>query len=142
MNPEEKKCYVTRSKCWLQLGNAENALTDAEEALRQDKEYIPVSLKSQRQSRNIWNNRWRLIILINEFLIHFIDFFQGLYQKAEAMYQLGDFETSLVFFHRGHKLRPELQEFRLGIQKAQEAINNSIGSRDLYSSVHLVIHRL
>ncbi|XP_078323700.1 outer dynein arm-docking complex subunit 4-like isoform X5 [Crassostrea virginica] len=95
MNPEEKKCYVTRSKCWLQLGNAENALTDAEEALRQDKEYIP-----------------------------------GLYQKAEAMYQLGDFETSLVFFHRGHKLRPELQEFRLGIQKAQEAINNSIGKPD------------
>ena len=47
MNPEEKKCYVTRSKCWLQLGNAENALTDAEEALRQDKEYIPVSLKGR-----------------------------------------------------------------------------------------------
>ncbi|XP_061189173.1 outer dynein arm-docking complex subunit 4-like isoform X5 [Saccostrea echinata] len=95
MNPEDKKCFVTRSKCWLQLGNAENALMDAEEALRQDKEYIP-----------------------------------GLYQKAEAMYQLGDFETALVFFHRGHKLRPELQEFRLGIQKAQEAINNSIGQPD------------
>eukprot|EP00105_Crassostrea_gigas_P014181 XP_011430756.1 PREDICTED: tetratricopeptide repeat protein 25 isoform X8 [Crassostrea gigas] len=95
MSPEEKKCFVTRSKCWLQLGNAENALTDAEEALRLDKEYIP-----------------------------------GLYQKAEAMYQLGDFETALVFFHRGHKLRPELQEFRLGIQKAQEAINNSIGKPD------------
>lgn len=43
MSPEEKKCFVTRSKCWLQLGNAENALTDAEEALRLDKEYIPVS---------------------------------------------------------------------------------------------------
>ncbi|XP_062614023.1 outer dynein arm-docking complex subunit 4-like isoform X9 [Saccostrea cucullata] len=95
MNPEDKKCFVTRSKCWLQLGNAENALMDAEEALRQDKEFIP-----------------------------------GLYQKAEAMYQLGDFETALVFFHRGHKLRPELQEFRLGIQKAQEAINNSIGQPD------------
>lgn len=45
MSPEEKKCFVTRSKCWLQLGNAENALTDAEEALRLDKEYIPVSCK-------------------------------------------------------------------------------------------------
>lgn len=68
-----------------------------------------------------------MIISKDYFLFFFI--FQGLYQKAEAMYQLGDFETALVFFHRGHKLRPELQEFRLGIQKAQEAINNSIGSK-------------
>ncbi|XP_034150814.1 tetratricopeptide repeat protein 25 isoform X2 [Esox lucius] len=52
----------------------------------------------------------------------------GLYQKAEALYTMGDFEFALVFYHRGHKLRPELQEFRLGIQKAQEAIHNSVGS--------------
>ncbi|XP_071148641.1 outer dynein arm-docking complex subunit 4-like isoform X8 [Mytilus edulis] len=92
MSTGDKNCLVTRSKCWLQLGNAENALTDAEEALREDK-----------------------------------DFIRGLYQKAEALYQLGDFETALVFFHRGHKLRPELQELRMGIQKSEEAINNSIG---------------
>lgn len=49
--------------------------------------------------------------------------------KAEALYQKGDFETALVYYHRGNKLRPELQEFRLGIQKSQEAINNSIGSK-------------
>ncbi|XP_071822237.1 outer dynein arm-docking complex subunit 4-like isoform X3 [Apostichopus japonicus] len=55
------------------------------------------------------------------------EFNKGLYQKAEALYQSGDFEMSLVFYHRGNKLRPELQEFRLGIQKAQEAIDNSIG---------------
>lgn len=42
---------------------------------------------------------------------------------------MGDFEYSLVYYHRGHKLRPELNEFRLGIQKAQEAIDNSIGSK-------------
>ncbi|XP_051571539.1 outer dynein arm-docking complex subunit 4 isoform X2 [Myxocyprinus asiaticus] len=41
---------------------------------------------------------------------------------------MGDFEFALVYYHRGHKLRPELQEFRLGIQKAQEAIDNSVGS--------------
>ncbi|XP_060757978.1 outer dynein arm-docking complex subunit 4 isoform X2 [Neoarius graeffei] len=52
----------------------------------------------------------------------------GLYQKAEALYGMGDFEFALVFYHRGHKLRPELQEFRLGIQKAEEAITNSVGS--------------
>ena len=42
---------------------------------------------------------------------------------------MGDFEHALVLYHRGNKLRPEQQEFRLGIQKAQEAIDNSIGRK-------------
>ena len=53
---------------------------------------------------------------------------KGLYQKAEVLYAKGDFEHALVFYHRGHRIRPELREFLLGIQKAQEAVNNSIGS--------------
>ncbi|XP_033729042.1 tetratricopeptide repeat protein 25-like isoform X3 [Pecten maximus] len=93
MNPEDNVVLVTRAKCHLQLGMADNALVDAEQALSNDKDYI-----------------------------------MGLLMKAEALYQLGHFETALVFFHRGHKLRQERGEFRLGIQKAQEAINNSIGS--------------
>lgn len=32
-----------------------------------------------------------------------------------------------MFFHRGLKLRPELNSFRLGIQKSQEAIEKTIG---------------
>ncbi|XP_064351782.1 outer dynein arm-docking complex subunit 4 isoform X4 [Camelus dromedarius] len=40
---------------------------------------------------------------------------------------MGDFEFALVFYHRGYKLRPD-REFKVGIQKAQEAINNSVGS--------------
>ena len=59
----------------------------------------------------------------------FVFCFQGIYQKAQALYYQGDFEMALVFYHRGHKLRPELQEFRLGIQKAQEAIDNSVGCK-------------
>ncbi|CAK8674799.1 outer dynein arm-docking complex subunit 4-like isoform X2 [Clavelina lepadiformis] len=84
---------VARSKCYLQIGDAQLALQDAEASLMENKE-----------------------------------FHKGLYQKAEALYQMGDFEYALVFYHRGHKLRPELQEFRLGIQKAQEAIDNCVGS--------------
>ena len=41
---------------------------------------------------------------------------------------MGEFEQSLVFFHRGYRLRPEQEAFRLGIQKAQEAIDNAVGS--------------
>lgn len=93
MKPDDQHCLVTRSKCYLQVGNAEASLADAESALEQNKLLI-----------------------------------KGLFQKAEALYQKGDFETALMFYHRGHRLRPELQEFRLGIQKSQEAINNSIGT--------------
>ncbi|KAJ3067385.1 Tetratricopeptide repeat protein 25 [Podochytrium sp. JEL0797] len=57
-----------------------------------------------------------------------LTFFKGVYQKAEALYAKGDFEMALVFYHRGNKLRPELDEFRLGIQKSREAIDNSIGN--------------
>jgi hypothetical protein len=42
----------------------------------------------------------------------------------------GDFELALLFFHRGNKLRADLSEFRIGVQKAREAIENSIGEPD------------
>ncbi|XP_066919955.1 outer dynein arm-docking complex subunit 4-like [Clytia hemisphaerica] len=93
IEPEDKNCLVARSKCYLKLGDPQKALQDAEEALKEDKEF----------------NR-------------------GLYRKAEALYSMGDFEYALMYYHRGHHLRPELDEFRLGIQKAQEAIDNSIGN--------------
>ncbi|PKU29141.1 tetratricopeptide repeat protein hypothetical protein [Limosa lapponica baueri] len=41
---------------------------------------------------------------------------------------MGDFEFALVFYHRGSRLRPELQSFKLGIEKSQEAIVNCIGN--------------
>ncbi|NWQ81889.1 TTC25 protein, partial [Columbina picui] len=55
-------------------------------------------------------------------------FSKGLYQKAETLYTMGDFEFALVFYHRGYRLRPELQKFRLGIEKSEEAIINCVGS--------------
>ncbi|KAI9328999.1 hypothetical protein DFJ73DRAFT_615321, partial [Zopfochytrium polystomum] len=52
---------------------------------------------------------------------------KGLFQKAQALYARGDFEVALVFYHRGYRLRPELDSFRIGIQKSREAIENAIG---------------
>ncbi|KAK3577964.1 hypothetical protein CHS0354_020803 [Potamilus streckersoni] len=95
LQENDKNCLVSRSKCYLKLGDTENALQDAEAALTEDK-----------------------------------TFHKGIYQKAQALYYMGDFEMALVNYHRGQKLRPELPEFRLGIQKAQEAIDNSVGSPD------------
>lgn len=52
---------------------------------------------------------------------------------------MGDFEHALMFYHRGSKIRPDLSEFKLGIQKTQEAITNSIGSKSNYT-IHTNIH--
>ncbi|GJQ83526.1 hypothetical protein Trydic_g10878 [Trypoxylus dichotomus] len=54
-------------------------------------------------------------------------FIKAIYQKAESLYYLGDFEHSLMYYHRGLRLRPEHDGFKLGTQKAQKAIENAIG---------------
>ena len=52
-----------------------------------------------------------------------------MYQKAETLYIKGNFELALVYFHRGEKLKPKYDMFRLGIQKAQEAIDSAVGGK-------------
>ncbi|OUM62120.1 hypothetical protein PIROE2DRAFT_44600, partial [Piromyces sp. E2] len=94
---DDKNSLVARSYCYLQSGDIENALEDANYSLKDDK-----------------------------------DFPKGILRKAEALYAQGDFEMALVYFHRGNKIRPEFDEFRLGIQKSKEAIDNSIGNPKLY----------
>ncbi|NXT71672.1 TTC25 protein, partial [Chaetops frenatus] len=97
----DKHCLITRSKCFLKLGDTENSLKDAEASLQIDKTFP-----------------------------------EGLYQKAETLYTMGDFEFALVFYHRGRRLRPDLHKFQLGINKAEEAIINCIGSKK-YPSLEL-----
>ncbi|XP_048263877.1 outer dynein arm-docking complex subunit 4 isoform X2 [Bombus terrestris] len=48
----------------------------------------------------------------------------AIYCKAEALYCIGDFEMSLVYYYRGMRIRPEYGQFRLGVQKAKNAIQN------------------
>ncbi|XP_054908178.1 outer dynein arm-docking complex subunit 4 [Poeciliopsis prolifica] len=94
LNPKEKRSFVSRSKCYIQLGQLRNALIDAEASLAEDP-FFP----------------------------------EGVYQKAEALYYIGEFEFALVFYRRGLKLRPQTVGWRLGINKTEEAIVGSIGSR-------------
>ncbi|XP_061760979.1 outer dynein arm-docking complex subunit 4 [Nerophis ophidion] len=102
LKPDDKNCFVGRSKCYLKMGQYDKALKDAEASLQEDKA-----------------------------------FFEGLYQKAEALYCMGEFEYALVFYHRGLKLRPQFQEFQVGVQKAQEAIENSVSV-----PVHVIKHKI
>ncbi|XP_037916712.1 tetratricopeptide repeat protein 25 isoform X2 [Hermetia illucens] len=93
LNGNDINALISRSKCYLLLGEPGKALQDAETALNLEKNNI-----------------------------------RAIYQKAESLYFLGQFENSLMFFHRGLRLRPELASFRLGVQKTQEAIENTIGT--------------
>lgn len=92
MKPGDKTCLIARSKCYLLLGNPNNALLDAEEALKEDHSS-----------------------------------YKAMFAKAEALYSKGDFEMALLHYHRGYQAKPDVDDFRLGIQKAKEAINNAIG---------------
>ncbi|XP_050426693.1 uncharacterized protein LOC126837013 [Adelges cooleyi] len=108
LSPNDKTALVSRSKCYLLLGQPQLALKDAEVALQEDSTYL-----------------------------------KAIYQKAEALYHLGDFEHALVFYHRGLHVRPELEQFRLGVQKAREAIENAISKmkdlpKDKFGAVAIV----
>ncbi|KAK2586634.1 hypothetical protein KPH14_011681 [Odynerus spinipes] len=92
LSPNDANALIARSKCYLLLGNPQNALQDAETALQ-------CKLKDSVNARAV-------------------------YYKAEALYYLGDFEMSLVYYYRGMRIRPEFEQFRLGVQKARDAIRN------------------
>lgn len=119
MNSSDQNALVARSKCYLLLGDPSKGLQVCE------------------------------ILFSFLFLSILIDFYlqdaetalaydksniRAIYQKAEALYFLGQFELSLMFFHRGLRLRPELACFRLGVQKTQEAIEKTIGGFEKESS--------
>uniref|UniRef100_A0A8C7WNA1 Outer dynein arm-docking complex subunit 4 n=1 Tax=Oryzias sinensis TaxID=183150 RepID=A0A8C7WNA1_9TELE len=96
LKPEDKECLIGRSNCYLNTGQLQNALRDAELSLKHDN-------------------------------FTFYLFFQGVYQKAKVLFYMGEFEFSLVFYHRGQSIRTQMQCFTLGIKKAQEAIKNAVG---------------
>ena len=54
-------------------------------------------------------------------------FVAALFQKAEVLYQMGQFEDALVFYHLGVRQRPDMEAFHQGVRKAQEAIEVSLG---------------
>jgi hypothetical protein len=56
---------------------------------------------------------------------------QAIFLKAEALFAAGNFELSLVFYHKGYHLREDRKEFLLGISKATQAIENVFKTGDM-----------
>jgi len=42
LRPEDKACLVARSRCYLKMGDTDNALRDAQTSLKEDKEFFKV----------------------------------------------------------------------------------------------------
>lgn len=97
---DDRNLLLARSQCYVALGQAKEAIEDANECIKSDE-----------------------------------TFYKGLYQKAEALYAAGEFEFALVYYYRAHRLRTDILEYRLGIQKAEQAILRAI-SQDSGASAH------
>lgn len=50
MKPDDKNCFVGRSRCYLRMGLPQNALKDAEAALKEDESFPQVN------TYNSWQN--------------------------------------------------------------------------------------
>ncbi|KAF2878699.1 hypothetical protein ILUMI_27467 [Ignelater luminosus] len=118
---------------FLALGNCEMKRGDAEVALS----FLNKALELNPAEKNCLVARSKCYLLLGQpdnglkdaeaALAVDKHFIKGIYQKAEALYYLGDFEHSLMYYHRGLRIRPEHEGFQLGVRKAQKAIENAIG---------------
>lgn len=46
LQPGDRNCLVARSRCYVKMGDAENALNDAEASLKDDKSFFKVRFSS------------------------------------------------------------------------------------------------
>jgi tetratricopeptide (TPR) repeat protein len=63
------------------------------------------------------------IVDVDRILARDRDSYKAIFLKGESLFSAGKFEFALIQYHRGHKLRGDLDDFRLGIQKCHEAID-------------------
>ena len=52
---------------------------------------------------------------------------QAVLLKADALFMAGNFEFSLLLYHKGKSLRPDIPEFAAGISKAKIAMDYIFG---------------
>eukprot|EP00002_Diphylleia_rotans_P040841 TRINITY_DN9798_c0_g1_i3.p1 TRINITY_DN9798_c0_g1~~TRINITY_DN9798_c0_g1_i3.p1 ORF type:complete len:662 (+),score=147.99 TRINITY_DN9798_c0_g1_i3:693-2678(+) len=108
--------------------------------------FVPQAMDIRPGDRNILILRSKCNMFLGKYDIALKDanraleqdkfFFRAIFQKAESHFSGGEFELALIYYHRGMKVRPDLEDFRLGIQKAQKAIEDAINGVDTHNLVH------
>ena len=61
---------------------------------------------------------------------------QAMLLKADALFDLGEYEHALIYYQRGRCHRPTINNFRRGIRKSEEAIINSDGGEAVSNINH------
>ena len=105
LRPNCVACLIRRSKCFMLIARPQEGMNDIKAALALDPESYKVMV-------------WQTLMLL-----------KALLQIAEILYQSTAFESALVYFHRGKKIRPASNDFVLGVTKSEAAISNVIGGR-------------
>ncbi|KNC51689.1 tetratricopeptide repeat protein 25 [Thecamonas trahens ATCC 50062] len=124
-SPMAREVLVSRSKCWIMLGYPEQALLDAERALILWEKATILTTTTTASRVVVDVTVQEEVEDVRPPIVR--DSYKGLLAKAEALYAATNFELAAVYFHRGHNERPDVQAFRLGIQKCRQAILNAIG---------------
>ncbi|RVE69072.1 hypothetical protein OJAV_G00074010 [Oryzias javanicus] len=107
-----------------QYQNARNIFTSALEFQPEDKECL-----LERSECYLSQGQLQKALKDAELSLKHDKFFpEGLYQKATVLYYLGELEFSLQFYHQAQQASRHIEGFKLGIQKAQEAVENSVGN--------------
>jgi len=101
MKPKSLECRLAKTRALLQLGQDAQALAMAEKLIRE----LQTACDGTSDEA-----------LAASFL------------KAEALYAQGEFELALVLYRFCAETRTDCDDYRKGVQRAKEAIKNSIGN--------------
>nr|CAD7414805.1 unnamed protein product [Timema poppensis] len=107
LTPDNPLTLANKSGCLINMFEPEEAMPSAARSLVEYKRYVEEELDGRQETV----------------------YALGLLKKSESLYHQTEFEQALVFFHRGAKLRPNMELFHKGIKKAKKAILNAIGKR-------------
>eukprot|EP00755_Sulcionema_specki_P019895 Sspe_Gene.70605::Locus_41699_Transcript_1_1_Confidence_1.000_Length_1912::g.70605::m.70605 len=97
----DSDALLARSRCYVHLGLFDEAIRDADKVIAIDEE-------------TTGKLSWKA--------------YKGVLQKAETYYARGDYETALLYYHRGRAKRPDVHAFDDGIRKCETAIERILSS--------------
>ncbi|XP_045132429.1 outer dynein arm-docking complex subunit 4-like isoform X2 [Portunus trituberculatus] len=127
VQPEETNfsAHLTEAQRAITLGKVETALSCAQKAV--DSGGDPASLVVRGRCHLLLGHLKDALEDARAALTQDPSLVKAVLVQAEALYGMGEFERSLVLFHRGARKRPDLTAFTRGIHKAREAVVNAIG---------------
>nr|XP_053633062.1 uncharacterized protein LOC128689016 isoform X2 [Cherax quadricarinatus] len=129
IQPEDtySSVHLTEAQRAITMGKVETALSCAQKAVESGSD--PASLVVRGRCHLLLGHLQEALEDAREALKMDPSLVKAVLVQAESLYGMGEFERSLVLFHRGARKRPDLTSFTRGIHKAREAIINAIGAR-------------